>query len=106
MRQHLTAVHAAAEICAFGQAGVSAEQVARQALRQADDWRKSGTSVEEHLADQLLLPMALAGGGSLTTPKLSDHLLSNRAVIEAFLPVRIHSETRAAGGQHICITPA
>ncbi|MFV3330760.1 RNA 3'-terminal phosphate cyclase [Pseudomonas sp. NY15437] len=92
--------------CAFGQPGVSAERVASQALRQADDWRRSGTSVEEHLADQLLLPLALAGGGSFTTPVASDHLLSNRTVIEAFLPVRIAFEARHAGGQHIRITPA
>lgn len=90
--------------CAFGQAGVSAERVASQALRQVDDWRRSGTSVEEHLADQLLLPMALAGGGSLTTPRLSEHLLSNRAVIESFLPLRIDCQALAAGGQHIVIS--
>ncbi|SDI47256.1 RNA 3'-terminal phosphate cyclase (ATP) [Pseudomonas delhiensis] len=91
--------------CAFGQSGVSAERVASQALRQAADWCDSGTSTEEHLADQLLLPMALAGGGSFTTPALSDHLLSNRAVIEAFLPARIDCEARAKGGQYIHITP-
>jgi len=99
--EHLTLV-----FCAFGQPGVSAERVAGQALRQADDWLASGTAVDEHLADQLLLPMALAGGGSFTTPLLSDHLLSNRAVIEAFLPVRIVCQSLAAGGQHIGITPA
>ncbi|MDF3932086.1 RNA 3'-terminal phosphate cyclase [Pseudomonas citronellolis] len=99
--EHLTLM-----FCAFGQPGVSAERVASQALRQADDWRSSAASVEEHLADQLLLPLALAGGGSFTTPQPSEHLLSNRAVIEAFLPVRIACEPRVAGGQHIRITPA
>ncbi len=98
--------HICAAFCAFGQAGVSAERVASQALRQADEWRRSGTSVEEHLADQLLLPMALAGGGSFTTPRLSDHLQSNRAVVEGFLPVRIDCTARATTGQHIRITPA
>ncbi|NNN26051.1 RNA 3'-terminal phosphate cyclase [Pseudomonas nitroreducens] len=98
--------HLSLVFCAFGQSGVSAERVASQALRQADEWRRSGTSVEEHLADQLLLPMALAGGGSFTTPALSDHLLSNRAVVEAFLPVRIDCTARATTGQHIRITPA
>lgn len=92
--------------CAFGQSGVSAERVAGEALRQADAWFDSGTAVDEHLADQLLLPMALAGGGSFTTPVLSDHLLSSRAVIEAFLPVRIDCRARSEGGQHIEITPA
>lgn len=99
--ERLTAV-----FCAFGQSGVSAERVAGQALRHAENWRGSGTSVEEHLADQLLLPMSLAGGGSFSTPLLSDHLLSNRAVIEAFLPVRIDCQKRSEGGQHITITEA
>ncbi len=99
--EHLTLV-----FCAFGQPGISAERVADQALRQADAWRGSGTAVDEHLADQLLLPMALAGGGSFTTPLLSDHLRCNRAVIEAFLPVRIHCQPTTADGQHIAITPA
>ncbi|WEJ73150.1 RNA 3'-terminal phosphate cyclase [Pseudomonas sp. PSE14] len=98
--EHLTLV-----FCAFGQPGVSAERVAGQALQQADAWRTSGTAVDEHLADQLLLPIALAGGGSFTTPLLSDHLRSNRAVIEAFLPVRIDCQAHSAGGQHIRITP-
>lgn len=92
--------------CAFGQSGVSAERVAGQALRQADAWSASGTAVDEHLADQLLLPMALAGGGSFTTPQLSDHLLSNRAVIEAFLPVHIDCQALRERGQHVAITPA
>lgn len=97
--------HLALVFCAFGQSGVSAERVAGQALQQADAWRTSGTAVDEHLADQLLLPIALAGGGSFTTPLLSDHLRSNRAVIEAFLPVRIDCQAHPAGGQHIRITP-
>ncbi len=44
-----------------------------------------------HLADQLLLPKALAGGGSFTTPCMTEHLHSNIRVIEAILPVRIEA---------------
>ncbi len=51
--------------------------------------RYSEQSAAEHLADQLLVPMALAGGGSFTTPRMTEHLHSNIAVIELFLPVRI-----------------
>ena len=43
----------------------------------------------EHLADQLLLPMALAGSGGFTTTHLSEHLQSNIQVIEAFCPVAV-----------------
>ncbi|MCO2092021.1 RNA 3'-terminal phosphate cyclase, partial [Pseudomonas aeruginosa] len=80
--------HICATFCAFGQAGVSAERVAEQVATQAIGWMESGCAADEHLADQLLLPMALAGAGSFTTPRLSAHLQSNRRVIERFLPVR------------------
>lgn len=73
---------------AFGERGVPAETVADRAAREARLFRDSGAPVGEHLADQLLLPMALAGQGSLTTHVLSSHLKTNCQVIEAFLPVR------------------
>ena len=80
---------------AFGQPRLRAEQVADQVAKQARDWLSGETAVAEHLADQLLLPMALAGGGSFTTPRRTAHLDSNIQVIEAFLPVQIHCETLA-----------
>ncbi|MET0550555.1 MAG: RNA 3'-terminal phosphate cyclase [Xanthomonas sp.] len=49
----------------------------------------SGACVSEHLADQLLLPMALAGGGAFVTDTVSAHLSSNARLIEKFLPVEI-----------------
>jgi RNA 3'-terminal phosphate cyclase (ATP) len=50
--------------------------------------------VDEHLADQLLLPLALAGGGSFATGQVSDHLRSNALVIETFLGRRTTWKTR------------
>ena len=40
-----------------------------------------------HLADQLLVPMALAGGGSFVTMRPTAHTTTNISVIEKFLPV-------------------
>ncbi|RIX46869.1 MAG: RNA 3'-terminal phosphate cyclase [Rhodocyclales bacterium GT-UBC] len=77
---------------AFGERGVPAEVVADRAAREARLFRASGAPVGEYLADQLLLPMALAGQGSLTTTVLSSHLRTNCEVIEAFLPVRFSFE--------------
>ena len=82
--EHVTEV-----FCAFGQAALRAEKVADGAINQAADWLNSEAAVAEHLADQLLLPMALAGGGSFTTPRMTEHLQSNIAVIERFLPMTI-----------------
>lgn len=85
--------HVSELFAAFGQPRLRAEKVADQVAKQARDWLGSDTAVAEHLADQLLLPMALAGGGSFTTPQRTAHLDSNIQVIESFMPVRIHCET-------------
>jgi RNA 3'-terminal phosphate cyclase (ATP) len=45
--------------------------------------------VDEYLADQLLLPIALAGAGSFRTIKPSLHTTTNAGVINRFLPVHI-----------------
>ena len=99
--EHLTEV-----FCAFGMPGVRAEQVADRAIDPLRSWLHSGTAVAEHLADQLLLPMALAGGGSLSTPCLSDHLRSNIEVLRLFLPLRIEVATRPLGGVEIRLAAA
>lgn len=57
----------------FGVKGISAETVARQAVNEARAYLASGAAVGEHLADQLMLPMALAGGGRFTASTVSGH---------------------------------
>lgn len=73
----------------FGARGVRAEQVAHDAAKQAKRYLNSDAAVGEHLADQLLLPLALAGGGSFTTTPLSGHATTNVEVIRRFLDVRM-----------------
>ncbi|MBK5292996.1 MAG: RNA 3'-terminal phosphate cyclase [Acidobacteriia bacterium] len=72
----------------FGQLGVSAEQVAEEVAREASDYIVGKASAGEHLTDQLLLPMALAGGGVFTAQKINQHSRTNMNVIETFLPIR------------------
>jgi RNA 3'-terminal phosphate cyclase (ATP) len=73
---------------AFGQLGVSAEKVANGAARDAREYLVSKAAAGEHLTDQLLLPMALAGAGSFTAQKLNRHSRTNIDVIMKFLPIR------------------
>ena len=73
----------------FGQRGVRAEQVARQTACEVQEYLDAAVPVGRHLADQLLLPMALAGGGRFRTLSLSQHTLTNMAVIQQFLDVEI-----------------
>ena len=75
-------------VTAFGERGRRAEKVARSAARELRRYLNADWPVGEHLADQLMLPMALAGGGSFRTGPLSEHSRTNLQVIEAFLPGR------------------
>lgn len=74
---------------AFGEKGVAAEQVAGHVVAEARDYLASTAAVGEHLADQLLLPLALAGEGSFTCSTPSLHTTTNAEVIQRFLPVTI-----------------
>lgn len=70
---------------AFGERGVRAEDVARDAVKQARRYINSGAAVGEHLADQLLLPLAVGGGGVFTTTPLSGHSETNVETIRRFV---------------------
>jgi RNA 3'-terminal phosphate cyclase (ATP) len=74
-----------------GERGVPAEDIGRAVARDFLAWRASGTSVEPHLADQLILPIAIGGGGSFTTNELTLHALTNIEVIRAFTGRRLHA---------------
>ena len=80
----------------LGEHGVRAEAVAKKVVHQAQKYlpAKDGsgqisTAVGEHLADQLLLPMALFGGGVFTTTDISQHTRTNIDIIKRFLDVDI-----------------
>jgi RNA 3'-terminal phosphate cyclase (ATP) len=78
----------------FGEPRVRAEVVAERAVKEAEAFARSEAAIGEHLADQLLLPMALAGEGSFTTLEPSSHTRTNMDVIGLFLPVRFEVERR------------
>lgn len=73
----------------FGERGVPAEDVARTAAEQARRWEAADVGAGPHLADQLLLPLALAGGGAFTTVRPTAHTETNAAVIRQFLDVDV-----------------
>jgi len=73
----------------FGRRGIPAETVAETAAREVVSYLEAKVAVGVHLADQLLLPMALAGGGSFTTLEPSRHTLTNIEVIRLFMEIPI-----------------
>jgi RNA 3'-terminal phosphate cyclase (ATP) len=74
---------------AFGDKGKAAETAARQVTKDARRYQKLGAPVGEHLADQLIIPLALAGAGCFRTGPLSLHTRTNIDVVRAFLPVQM-----------------
>ncbi|HVF57056.1 MAG TPA: RNA 3'-terminal phosphate cyclase [Pyrinomonadaceae bacterium] len=84
--EHLTEV-----FTGVGERGVRAETIAARAVEEAESYLSTGAPVGEHLADQLLIPLALAGGGAYTTGPLSLHTTTNIEIIKKFLPVEIET---------------
>jgi RNA 3'-terminal phosphate cyclase (ATP) len=78
-------------VTAFGEKGLRAESVANRACDELAAFLAADVPVGEHLADQLLLPMAIAGAGRFRTAALSLHATTNIATIGAFLDVAIRA---------------
>jgi RNA 3'-terminal phosphate cyclase (ATP) len=68
---------------------VRAEKVADGAATTLQAWLQKGIAVGEFTADQLLLPMVLAGGGSFRTGPPSKHTTTNAEVIAHFYNANI-----------------
>ena len=85
----------------IGERGVRAEVIAEQAADEALRYLETEAPVGEHLADQLLIPMALAGGGSFVTGPLSLHTMTNIEIIKTFLDVDIAITKSTAGNSLI-----
>lgn len=79
---------------AFGERGVPAEAVADRAVAAVRRYLAAGVPVGEQLADQLLLPLALAGGGVFRTLPLSSHTRTNLGVLQSFVSLEVRSEER------------
>jgi len=90
----------------FGELGVSRRTVAKSICEAANAFYRSGVAVEEHLADQLLIPMALAGGGRFTTVSPTLHTKTNIEIVRRFLDVKIRLIELRKGLWRIELWPA
>jgi RNA 3'-terminal phosphate cyclase (ATP) len=73
----------------FGERNVRAEIVADRVVTETRRYLAANVAVGEHLADQLLVPMALMKGGTFTTLPLSRHSQTNVDTIGKFLSAKI-----------------
>jgi RNA 3'-terminal phosphate cyclase (ATP) len=79
-------------VSVLGEKGLRAELVAQRACDELAAFLAAGVPVGEHLADQLLLPLAVAGGGRFRSTPLSRHATTNIDTIRQFLDVAIRVE--------------
>ncbi|RMG11692.1 MAG: RNA 3'-terminal phosphate cyclase [Planctomycetota bacterium] len=84
-----------AVVCSVGARGVPAERVAQRAVEAVQRYLAAGVPVGEHLADQLLLLAALAGGGRYRTVEPTLHTRTQAELVSRFLDLRV--ELRALG---------
>ena len=68
---------------ALGERGKSSEEVADEAVDAFEAFRTTAAAVDEQLADQVMLPLALAGG-EVRIPRVTAHVRTNLAAIRAF----------------------
>ena len=90
-------------VTGFGQLGVSAQSIGNQTASRMLGYLKSGAFAGPYLADQLLLPMVVAGKGCFTTVKPSQHTVSAAGVIGRFLGPCIEFGRQASGSHLIGI---
>ncbi|HXZ85939.1 MAG TPA: RNA 3'-terminal phosphate cyclase, partial [Myxococcota bacterium] len=85
----------------FGERGVPARTVADRLAREALAYLGSDAPVGPHLADQLIVPLALAGDGEFRTLPLTTHFATNVSIVERFLPVRVRWAEEASGSVRV-----
>lgn len=93
---------------ALGARGKPAERVADEAVSEFLAFLATDGAIDHYLADQLVLPLALASGASeVRTSKVTQHLKTNAEIVKMFLPVAIEVDgeigqpgsVRLQGGQ-------
>jgi len=92
---------------ALGERGLRAEKVASWCAAQAVAFARADAAVDKYLADQLVLPLALAEGTSeYTSNEITEHLVTNADVVSEFLPVDIDVVGDKGAPGRVTITPA
>jgi RNA 3'-terminal phosphate cyclase (ATP) len=96
-------------VTGFGEKGVRAEQVAERACAELQGWLAAEVPVGGHLADQLLIPMALAAAAGETsvfvTTQPSLHARTNAEIIARFLAVSFEFEELDGGRARVRVGP-
>lgn len=85
----IEAEHITELFTSFGRPDARAERVGNEVAQAARRYVAADVPVGPHLADQLLIPMAMAGRGSFRTMRPTRHCYTNTDVVKAFLDCEI-----------------
>lgn len=73
----------------LGEKRKNAEDIAHHLAEQVQHYMASNAAVDEYLADQLLLPLALGQGGEFTAQSISEHTRTQASMIKRFIDCEI-----------------
>lgn len=90
-------------VCAFGRRGLPAEQVAHRAVARARHYLSADIPVGPYLADQLLLPLAFAAGGSFRTVPPTSHFITNVHTLQRFMAVPVTTTPQPDGSVLVAV---
>jgi len=78
----------------YGELGKPAEKVGEETARNLMKQIDSNACLDDHMADQILLYLALAGNSKISVAETTNHCRTNMWVIEKFLPVKFEVKER------------
>jgi RNA 3'-terminal phosphate cyclase (ATP) len=96
----LESAHVTELFSGFGERGRPAEAVAEGVAGEAAEYLEADVPVGRHLADQLLLPLALAKSGSFRSLSPTPHTRTQIEIIRRFLGTSFRCEEIAPGRWH------
>jgi len=86
----------------LGSRGVKAELVGERSARRLLKFLDAEGAVDSHLADQMAVPLALGGGGRVSTDEVSRHLQSAASILGHFgIPARTWGRLGGPGGLEV-----
>lgn len=89
----------------LGARGKPAEQMVDEVYDAFKNYYETEGCLDEYLADQLLLFMALADGtSSFTTSRLTQHFFTNISIIQKFLPVQFEIQQKKGKYDKVSVT--
>jgi len=88
--------------CDLGERGRPAEDVGRRCAEMLKEEIESRGAVDCHLADQLIIYMALGGSSEITTSRITNHTRSSIWVVEKFLDANFEIEEEGSFAQISC----